>query len=54
VAGGCSGGGEGCYIRLSGVVRSSPACGTEGGESGSGSQMIERLAGGVSSAPLCA
>jgi len=53
VAGGCSGGGEGCSIGLSGVVRSSLACGDVGGESGTVSQIIDRLAGGVSSAPLC-
>jgi len=53
VAGGCSGGGEGCCIGLSGVVRSSPACGAAGGESGNASQIIDRLAGGVSSAPSC-
>ena len=53
VAGGCSGGGEGCSIGLSGVVRSSPACGAAGDESGSASQIIDRLAGGVSSAPSC-
>jgi len=53
MAGGCSGGGEGCSIGLCGVVRSSPACGAVGGESGSASQFIDRVAGGVSSAPLC-
>jgi len=53
VAGRCSGGGEGCSISLSGVMRSSPACGVAGGKSGSASQIIDRLAGGVSSVPLC-
>ena len=53
MAGGCSGGGEGCSIGLSGVVRSSPAGGATGGESGSSSQIIDTLAGGVSSAPSC-
>jgi len=53
VAGGCSGGGEGYSIGLSGVVRTGPACGAAGGESGSLSQIIDRQAGGVSSAPSC-
>ena len=56
VAGGYSGGGKRCSISLSGVVRSSPACGAAGGESGSSSQIIDRLAAGVFSVlscPLC-
>jgi len=48
-----SGGGEGWSISLSGVVRSSPACGAPGGESGSPLQIIDTITGGVSSAALC-
>ena len=40
--------GEGCSIRLSGFVRSSPASGAAGGETGHSLQNIERLASGVS------
>ena len=53
MAGRCSGGGEGCSIGLSGVMRSSPACGAAGGQSESLLQITDRLAGGVSSAPSC-
>jgi len=48
VGGRTFGGGEGCSIRLSGVMRSSPASRAHGGETGRLSQNIDRLAGGVS------
>ena len=54
MAGGCSGGGEGCSSSLSRVVRASSAYEAVVSKSGCLSQIIDRLAGGVSSAPSCA